>query len=122
MSSIPLRAGNEINTAQISLYVVRLVTKAWGYFLSGNRHVHISSTGAESSPVIEFGFSSGAWYTLKSVVDGTNVKIYINDQLVKEIEMQGEGADSATDNYVGLWCHARTRTKGDSFRVTFGRV
>ena len=83
----------------------------------GQGTLYITANGAEGSPAIGFGFTTDTWYTLRSVVDGTNVKIYINDQLVKEVEMQGEGADSATDNYVGLWCHTGIVEVGEGFMV-----
>ena len=78
----------------------------------------ISSAGRQEDPKINVPFSTGKWYTQKSVVKGTNVKIYINNKLVQEITMSGEGADSNTDNYVGLWCHGTSRVKGDNFKVT----
>ena len=80
--------------------------------------MYITSSGKESDPKINVPFSTGKWYTQKSVVKGTNVKIYIDNQLVQEITMSGEGADSNADNYVGLWCHARVRVKGNNFKVT----
>ena len=91
------------------------VTKAWGYYIWNA--MAISSKGTEYSPKINFGVNSGAWYNLKSVVKGTHVKIYVNNKLVKEITMKGSGADSKSNNYVGLWCHARQSIKGDSFQV-----
>ena len=101
-----------------TLLVFRRVTKAWGYFQWSKAYMYISSSGKEDDPRINVPFSTGKWYTQKSVVNGTNVKIYINNKLVKEITMSGEGADSNTDNYVGLWCHSSTRPKGDNFKVT----
>ena len=67
--------------------------------------------------MINFPISSGAWYNLKSEVNGSQVRIYVNDKLVKEITMLGSGADARSDNYVGLWCHSRISIKGDSFQV-----
>ena len=76
----------------------------------------------EYSPKISYPpvSTSGVWYKLKSVVSGTNVKIYINDKLAKEITMSGSGADAKSNNYVGIWCHARYPGKGDSFKGTLG--
>ena len=93
-----------------------LVTKAWGYFL-WSPYMDITSSGQESSPRINFGVTSNSWYKLKSVVNGTNVKVYVNDNLAKEIKMSGSEADSKSNNYVGIWCHARIPIKGDSFHV-----
>ena len=78
--------------------------------------MYITSSGPESSPAINFGVNSGTWYNLKSEVKGTHVKIYVNSKLVKEITLQGKGADSKSNNYVGLWCHTGISTKGDSFK------
>ena len=78
--------------------------------------MYITSSGPESSPRINFPVTAGAWYKLKSVVSGTNVKIYVNDTLVKEITMTGSGADAKSNNYAGLWCHNKIPIKGDSFR------
>ena len=89
--------------------------------LGGGSFFNICGSGTEYSPRFIHPFASEAWHTLKSVVEGTNVKIYMNDQLVTEVTLTGEEADSKTDNYVGLWCHARTLTRGDSFEVTTGR-
>ena len=61
--------------------------------------------------------TSNSWYKLKSVVNGTNVKVYVNGNLAKEITMSGSEADSKSNNYVGIWCHASIPIKGDSFRV-----
>lgn len=80
--------------------------------------MYITSSGPESSPKISFTVTPNAWYKLKSVVSGTNVKIYVNDNLVKEITMVGSGADAKSDNYVGLWCHNQIPIKGDSFQGT----
>ena len=76
----------------------------------------IASSGPESSPRISFPVNSGSWYNLKSKVSGTQVKIYVNDKLVKEITMSGNGSDSKNNNYVGLWCHNTIPAKGDSFK------
>lgn len=78
--------------------------------------MYITSSGAESSPKISFSVNSGSWYNLTSKVSGTRVKIYVNDNLVKEITMSGNGADSKNNNYVGLWCHNKIPVKGDSFK------
>ena len=78
--------------------------------------MYITSSGPEGSPRISFTVTPGAWYYLKSVVSGTNVKIYVNDNLVKEITMTGSGADAKTNNFVGLWCHNKIPIKGDSFQ------
>ena len=67
--------------------------------------MYITSSGPESRPRISFAVNSGSWYNLKSKVSGTRVKIYVNDNLVKEITMSGSGADSKSNNFVGLWCH-----------------
>lgn len=80
--------------------------------------MYIASSGAEGSPRINFGITSNAWYKLKSVVSGTNVKIYVDDKLVKEVTMSGSEADSKTNNYVGIWCHNSIPIKGDNFQVT----
>lgn len=77
--------------------------------------MYITSSGPESSPNIKFPVSSGVWYKLKSVVNGTNVKIYVNDKLVQEITMSGSGADAKSNNFVGIWCHNSIPIKGDSF-------
>ena len=79
--------------------------------------MYITSSGPESSPRINFKTTSGTWYNLKSEVNGTHVKIYVNNKLVKEITMKGSGADSKRNNYVGLWCHNTIPIKGDSFQV-----
>ena len=79
--------------------------------------MYITSSGPEGSPSINFKTTSGAWYNLKSEVKGTHVKIYVNNKLVKEITMKGSGADSKSNNYVGLWCHNKIPIKGDSFQV-----
>ena len=97
-------------------YVDRKVTGAWGYYILGDS-LRITSSGPEYSPMINFPISSGAWYNLKSEVNGSQVRIYVNDKLVKEITMLGSGADARSDNYVGLWCHSRISIKGDSFQV-----
>ena len=78
--------------------------------------MYITSSGPESSPRIDFPVKTGAWYKLKSVVSGTNVKIYVDDTLVKEITMTGSGADAKSNNYVGIWCHNKIPIKGDSFQ------
>ena len=92
------------------------VTKAWGYFLWASNSMYISSSGGEGTPRINYSFSTGAWYDLKSVIDGTNVKIYINGNLVKEITISGSEADAKSNNYVGLWCHGGISSKADSFQ------
>ena len=74
--------------------------------------MYITSSGPESSPRISFAVNSGSWYNLKSKVSGTRVKIYVNDNLVKEITMSGSGADSKSNNFVGLWCHNHIPIKG----------
>ena len=78
--------------------------------------MYITSSGPESSPRIGFATGTGSWYNLKSVVDGTNVKIYVNNRLVKEITMSGKEANSRTNNYVGIWCHNMDPIAGDSFK------
>ena len=78
--------------------------------------MYITSSGPESSPWVGFVTQTGSWYNLKSVVDGTNVKIYVNDRLVKEITMSGNEANSKTNNYVGIWCHDMDPIAGDSFK------
>lgn len=93
------------------------VTKAWGYFFWGGSSMYITSSGPEGSPRIDFSVTSNTWYVLKSVVSGTQVKIYVNNKLVKEITMSGSGADAMSDNYVGLWCHNKIPIKGASFQV-----
>ena len=80
--------------------------------------MYITSSGQEGSPRISFGVASNSWYKLKSVISGTKVKIYVNDNLLKEITMSGSEADSKSNNYVGIWCHANIPIKGDSFHVT----
>ena len=79
--------------------------------------MYITSSGQESSPSINFGVTSNSWYKLKSVVNGTNVKVYVNGNLAKEITMSGSEANSKINNHVGIWCHARNAIKGDSFHV-----
>ena len=79
--------------------------------------MYITSSGQESSPSINFGVTSNSWYKLKSVVNGTNVKVYVNGNLAKEITMSGSEADSKSNNYVGIWCHASIPIKGDNFHV-----
>ena len=49
--------------------------------------MYMTSSGLESSPSINFGVTSDSWYKLKSVFNGTNVKVYVNDNLAKEITM-----------------------------------
>ena len=78
--------------------------------------MYITSSGPESSPRVDFATQTGSWYNLKSVVDGTNVKIYVNNRLVKEITMSGKEANSRTNNYVGIWCHSMDPIAGDSFK------
>ena len=82
--------------------------------------MYITSSGPESSPRISFPVNSGSWYNLKSKVSGTRVKIYVNDKLVKEITMSGSGADSKSNNFVGLWCHNQIPVKGDAFKGKSG--
>ena len=77
----------------------------------------ITSSGPEYNPRIDFTVRSDVWYNLKSEVNGSHVRIYVNDKLVKEITMLGSGADTKSDNYVGLWCHSKHPIKGDSFQV-----
>ena len=79
--------------------------------------MYITSSGQESSPSINFGVTSNSWYKLKSVVNGTNVKVYVNGNLAKEITMTGSEANSKSNNHVGIWCHAGIPIKGDSFHV-----
>ena len=93
----------------------RLVTKAWGYYLLGGS-MRITSNGKEYSPRISFPTNSGSWYNLRSEVRGTQVKIYVNDKLVKKITMLGDGADAKSNNQVGIWCHSSIPAKGDSFK------
>ena len=93
----------------------RLVTKAWGYYLLGGS-MRITSNGKEYSPRISFPTNSGSWYNLRSEVRGTQVKIYVNDKLVKKITMLGDGADAKSNNQVGIWCHSSIPVKGDSFK------
>ena len=93
----------------------RLVTKAWGYYLLGGS-TRITSNGKEYSPRISFPTNSGSWYNLRSEVRGTQVKIYVNDKLVKKITMLGDGADAKSNNQVGIWCHSSIPVKGDSFK------
>lgn len=78
--------------------------------------MYITSSGPEGSPKINYGVSSGTWYKLKSVVNGTNVRIYVNEKLVKEITLSGSEADAKSNNYVGIWCHNHIPIKGDSFQ------
>ena len=78
--------------------------------------MYITSSGPEGSPRIDFSTQTGSWYNLKSVVDGTKVKIYVNNRLVKEITMSGKEANSKTNNYVGIWCHSMDPIAGDSFK------
>ena len=101
------------NVLFFALY--RLVTKAWGYYLSG-RNMLITSNGKEYSPRISFPTNSGSWYNLRSEVRGTQVKIYVNDKLAKKITMLGDGADAKSNNQVGIWCHSSIPVKGDSFK------
>ena len=82
--------------------------------------MYITSSGPESSPRISFSVNSGSWYNLTSKVSGTRVKIYVNDNLVKEITMSGSGADSKSNNFVGLWCHNQIPIKGDAFKGKSG--
>ena len=100
------------------LFLFSLVTKAWGYFMWVNQFLYVSSDGTESTSRVKYPYQSGAWLKLKSVVDGTKVKIYINDNFIKDIVMTGEGAESSTDNYVGLWCHRLVYVAGKDFKVT----
>ncbi|XP_066029404.1 ZP domain-containing protein [Pocillopora verrucosa] len=108
--------GHVFKYKQGSVRTRNLVTKAWGYFLWDGK-MYITSSGQESSPSINFGVTSNSWYKLKSVVNGINVKVYVNGNLAKEITMSGSEADSKSNNYVGIWCHARIPIKGDSFHV-----
>ncbi|KAK3715208.1 hypothetical protein QZH41_020467, partial [Actinostola sp. cb2023] len=94
-----------------------LVTKAWGYFLWARAYMYITTNGKESSPRINYKYKTNQWYNLKTVVNGTLVKIYIDNKLVKQVTMVGAGATSKTDNYVGLWCHGKTNDKGKNFKV-----
>ncbi|XP_031554208.1 oncoprotein-induced transcript 3 protein-like isoform X2 [Actinia tenebrosa] len=94
-----------------------LVTKAWGYYLINGNSVRVSSTGIEYSPIVSYSYPTNQWNNLRSVVLGTQVTIYINDKLVKQVNMQGTGADSSSDNYVGLWCHSNTNERGRDFSV-----
>ena len=83
-----------------------------------NRFLYVSSDGTETSPRIQYKFESGRWLQLKTIVDRTNVKIFINGTLIKEVTMTGEGADSESENYVGLWCHRLVFIAGKEFKVS----
>lgn len=96
----------------------RLVTGAWGYFLWSNQFVYISADGSEANPRVKYAYDSKSSLKLESVIDGTNVKIYINGVLLQEVVLKGEGADSTTDNYVGMWCHRLMSTLGQNFQVS----
>ena len=98
------------------------MTNAWGYFLWSNQFVYMSSDGTEGHPRAKYLFDSGSTLRLKSVVDGKNVKVYVNDMFVHEFEMQGDQASSDTDNMVGLWCHKLIHMKGQDFKVTTGTL
>lgn len=95
-----------------------MVSKAWGYFMWVNRFLYVSSDGSESNPRVPFSYDSGRWLKLKTVVDGVNVKIYVNGSLIHELVMQGQDADSETENYVGLWCHRLVFIAGKDFQVS----
>ena len=49
--------------------------------------MYITSSGQESSPRINFGVTSNSWYKLKSVVNGTNVKVYVNGNLASMLSV-----------------------------------
>lgn len=100
---------------QHSYFSYRLVTKTWGYFMWLGSYLYITGNKLEASPLLRYSFSRNKWYDLKSVVNGTKVKIYINGQLVTEVVMRGPEANSSTNNYVGIWCHKQTNTKGSGF-------
>ena len=89
---------------------------AWGFYVTTGR-LSISQSGGEYDPQINYPITAGQFYDLKSVINGTNVKIYVDDNFAQEVTMFGPGSDSADDNYVGLWCHARFELQGDSFQV-----
>jgi hypothetical protein len=93
------------------------VTKIWGYFLWVGKHLYITGNKAESSPRIDYAFSSNTWYNLKTVVKGVNVKIYVNDKFVYQLDMKGAGANSSAMNYVGIWCHENMNEQGSSFAI-----
>lgn len=94
-----------------------LVTKAWGYFPWDNNYLYISSDGREASPRIKYKFPSDEWLALKTIVRGTNVKIFINEKMVYQLTIKGEGASAASDNYVGMWCRRSACVSGKNFMV-----
>ncbi|XP_065684134.1 uncharacterized protein LOC100210120 isoform X1 [Hydra vulgaris] len=97
---------------------IKSVSKSWGYFLWVNQFLYISSDGSETSPRLLYSYKNAEWLHLRTVVDNSKVKIYINDVFIKEIIMTGEGHDSQINNYVGLWCHRMTNTVVKDFVVS----
>ena len=95
----------------------RYVSKSWGYFLWSNRFLYISTDGTETSPRIPYTYPSRKYLRLRSVVNGNEVKIYINDIFIQKVELEGKEANSMTHNYVGLWCHRLTGLSGKGFQV-----
>jgi hypothetical protein len=77
----------------------------------------ISASGIEYSPKIKYSYPVNQWNNLKTVVNGTSVTMYMNDKLIRKVTLQGTGASSTNDNYVGLWCHSSTTEKGSGFSV-----
>lgn len=80
--------------------------------------MYISSDGTEANPRVKYQYDSGSTLKLESVVQGVNVKVYINGDLIQEIVLSGDGADSSTNNYVGMWCHRSMSTLGQDFEVS----
>ena len=95
----------------------RYVSKSWGYFLWSNRFLYIATDGTESSPRISYTYPSRKYLRLRSVVNGNEVKIYINDVFLQKVVLKGKEANSMTHNYVGLWCHRLTGLSGKDFQV-----
>ena len=95
----------------------RYVSKSWGYFLWSNRFLYIATDGTESSPRISYTYPSRKYLRLRSVINGNEVKIYINDVVLQKVVLKGKEANSMTHNYVGLWCHRLTGLSGKDFQV-----
>ena len=93
---------------------------AWGFFLWSNQFVFISSDGSEGNPRIKYQFDAGKPLKLKSIVDGAQVQIFINNKMIHQFQMSGQLASSESDNLVGLWCHRMMDMRGADFKVTTG--
>ena len=83
--------------------------------------MYISNNGVEGSPKINFACNSNQWYDLRTVVDGVSVKIFIDNALIQQVTITGDGSISGIDNYVGLWNHRLAHVQGKDFHIIQGQ-